>query len=83
MCIGTQFPILPLPPVEWYEAAIGDHGLTEIPLDGRTAIAATALPPLHRDPADRILVATALAHGLTILTPDSRVRAYPGVASLW
>lgn len=35
------------------------------------------LPALHRDPFDRILVAQALEHGLTLVTVDEAVRAYP------
>jgi PIN domain nuclease of toxin-antitoxin system len=75
--------ILPLPAEEWYEAALSGHGLTEIALDGRCAIRAANLPPIHRDPADRIIVATAATHGLTILTPDALIRAYPGVTVVW
>jgi PIN domain nuclease of toxin-antitoxin system len=35
------------------------------------------LPPLHRDPFDRLLVAQALQHGLTVATVDPNVSAYP------
>jgi len=35
------------------------------------------LPPLHRDPFDRLLVAQALQHGLTVATVDPEVMAYP------
>ena len=35
------------------------------------------LPLLHRDPFDRILVAQALQHGLTVMTVDADVLAYP------
>lgn len=40
------------------------------------------LPAIHRDPFDRILVAHAIAHGPTILTPDSNIHRYP-VHCLW
>jgi PIN domain nuclease of toxin-antitoxin system len=75
--------VLPLPAAEWYEAAIKGHGLNEIAVDGRAAIRSTLLPPIHRDPADRIIVATAMERGLTILTPDPLIRAYPGVEVVW
>ena len=52
-------------------------------MDGGIAVLATTLPPLHGDPADRIIVATAQARGLTVLTPDPLVRAYPDTASDW
>jgi PIN domain nuclease of toxin-antitoxin system len=35
------------------------------------------LPSLHRDPFDRILIAQALQHGLTLVTVDDAIRAYP------
>jgi PIN domain nuclease of toxin-antitoxin system len=35
------------------------------------------LPALHRDPFDRLLIAQALQHGLTLVTVDSEVLAYP------
>lgn len=40
------------------------------------------LPPLHRDPFDRMLICQALHNGLTIATVDSAIRAYP-VKVLW
>jgi hypothetical protein len=41
------------------------------------------LPPLHPDPCDRIIVATALEHDWTIITPDPLIRQYPGVTVVW
>ena len=35
------------------------------------------LPPVHRDPFDRLLIAQALQHGLTIATVDPEIAAYP------
>ena len=35
------------------------------------------LPPLHRDPFDRLLIAQALQHGLTLATVDPEIAAYP------
>jgi PIN domain nuclease of toxin-antitoxin system len=40
------------------------------------------LPPLHGDPFDRLLVAQAIVHGMTILTPDPIVARYPA-RTLW
>jgi PIN domain nuclease of toxin-antitoxin system len=42
-----------------------------------------ALPVLHRDPFDRLLVAQALTHDLTIITSDPHIPKYPGVQVLW
>ena len=48
-------------------------GFSEIPVDGEIGIVAAKLTGMHRDPADRILVATALATGATLLTGDARI----------
>ena len=44
---------------------------------------AAALPLFHRDPFDRVIVALAQAHGLTVLTSDENIRKYAGVKTLW
>jgi PIN domain nuclease of toxin-antitoxin system len=67
----------------WLPRVLLRHGLTELPLGHKAAIRSTALPPLHLDPADRMLAATALEHDLTLLTPDPLIRQYPGVKTLW
>jgi PIN domain nuclease of toxin-antitoxin system len=53
-------------------------GFRELAVDGLHASLVTALPRLHADPFDRLLVAQATATGLTLLTADSQVAAYPG-----
>lgn len=45
---------------------------------GEHAVATIALPPLHKDPFDRVLVAQATTEGYTLLTADPTVAAYPG-----
>ncbi|MBI5482158.1 MAG: type II toxin-antitoxin system VapC family toxin [Deltaproteobacteria bacterium] len=49
---------------------------TELPVRLRHVDALRDLPPLHRDPFDRMLVAQAVADGLTLVTADDRLRAY-------
>lgn len=71
------------PPFLWFLGLTEQYGLREIPLDARIACAATALPPIHRDPFDRVLVALAQAHALTVLTSDQNIPKYPGVKTLW
>ena len=55
-----------------------DNGYTELPITGTHTLTLDLLPPLHRDPFDRILVAQALAEGFTLLTVDSWVAQYSG-----
>lgn len=55
-----------------------DHGYHELPITSAHAVAVEALPPLHKDPFDRLLVAQALVEGIVLLTADERVAQYPG-----
>lgn len=57
--------------------------LKEIPVNGSVAIAAAALPPIHKDPFDRLIIATAMLHKLTIVTCDEKIIQYPRVKTLW
>ena len=70
-------------PVQRFLGLIERYDLREVPLDAAVACAAAALPPLHRDPFDRVIVALAQAHGFTVLTSDENIRKYPGVTTLW
>jgi len=71
------------PTIEWFLGMTERYDLREVPLEAAVACAAAALPPLHRDPFDRIIVALAQARGLTVLTSDENIRKYPGVTTLW
>lgn len=53
-----------------------DEGFGELSMTARHAEAAARLPPLHRDPFDRMLVAQARLERLTIVTHDQAIRAY-------
>jgi PIN domain nuclease of toxin-antitoxin system len=55
-----------------------DNGYEELPLISEHALALDRLPPLHKDPFDRMLIAQALAEGITLLTSDREVAAYLG-----
>lgn len=54
-----------------------EQGVVEIPVDGDIGIRAVSLPDLHSDPADRLIVATAL-DGHRLVTADQRMLAWPG-----
>ncbi len=53
------------------------QGMVEIPVDGETAIRSVQLTHFHADPADRLIVATALA-GHRLVTSDRRILDWPG-----
>ena len=55
-----------------------DLGIEEIPISGDIGIMATELKGLPADPADRIIVATALLRGHTLLTADERILGWSG-----
>ena len=58
--------------------------LTFVPVDNAVAVRSVGLsPPLHRDPADRIIVATALELGVPLVTRDERLLDYPHVETVW
>ena len=59
-----------------------DNGYEELPVTGEHAVQVGDLPPIHKDPFDRLLVAQALAEGVTLLTGDAVVARYPGVVRL-
>ena len=68
---------LPDPPAEYLPRQRAAHGIAALPVDEGAMPHLTGLPPLHRDPFDRVLVAQALQHGPTIATVDPAVTAYP------
>ena len=59
-----------------------DNAYTELPITGPHAAAVSGLPPIHKDPFDRMLVAQSIVHGMTILTPDPEIEQY-AVRVLW
>lgn len=58
-------------------------GLRFVPVTPRIALASVALEPLHADPADRLIAATALAHQATLITKDDRLHGLTGLDSRW
>ena len=55
-----------------------DNDYHELPILSKHAIAIGSLPPIHKDPFDRLLVAQATVEGITLLTADIQVAKYPG-----
>ena len=63
--------------VRTFRESLLDGGLTEIPFDGEVGIRAGLLADLHGDPADRIIVATAM-DGHRLVTTDRRILKWKG-----
>ena len=75
---------LPLPqaPGEYVPRVRERHGFEALPLGEAAVTHLDRLPPLHRDPFDRMLVCLSIEHDLTLVTPDPVLAAYP-VKRLW
>jgi len=67
---------LPRPAREWFDRVVEYHGLTILPLDAGVCIEAALLPPIHDDPCDRFILATAKLNDLAVVTADSRFAKY-------
>ena len=59
-----------------------NNGYAELAMTGAHAAGIANLPPLHKDPFDRMLVAQAMIEGLTLVTADPAVAKYPGAIRL-
>jgi PIN domain nuclease of toxin-antitoxin system len=55
-----------------------DNGFTEYPITPEAIVQVSKLPPIHRDPFDRLLVAQAMTEKVTLITLDKTVASYPG-----
>ena len=53
-------------------------GYEELPMTGEHALHVDTLPPIHKDPFDRLLIAQAMVEGITLLTADETIARYPG-----
>lgn len=55
-----------------------DNGYAELPVTSQHAVSIDGLPPLHKDPFDRLLLAQAHSEGITLLTGDAQLARYAG-----
>lgn len=68
----------------WVGQAERIPGLRFVPVTNAIALRSMQLPGrFHKDPADRIIVATALSHGAIVVTRDDRIRGYQHVRTVW
>ena len=57
---------------------LSENGYEELAVTGAHVVVLDLLPPIHKDPFDRLLVALAQVEGVTLLTADAAVACYPG-----
>ncbi len=55
-----------------------ENGYEELPVTADHALALDQLPPIHKDPFDRLLIAQALTEGIALVTSDQALAGYPG-----
>lgn len=71
-------------PLEWIEQALALPRVELLPLSPAVSVRATQLGGgFHGDPADRIIVATALLESAVLVTKDAKIRDYAPVRALW
>lgn len=58
--------------------ALLDNGYEELTVLGAHTVAVEGLPPIHKDPFDRLLIAQATVEGITLATADAVMARYPG-----
>ncbi len=68
---------LPHPPADYLPKQRERHQIASLPLDEASVSQLSNLPPIHRDPFDRILICQALEHHLTLVTVDDNILKYP------
>ena len=66
----------------WLQKAISKTHVVVLPLTPEVAVSATTTPHF-RDPADRLIAATALTHGVPLVTKDERIQRSGAVATIW
>lgn len=68
---------LPIPTEEWLKAALDESGVECLSINAKIATRAATLSDIHRDPADRFIIATAIETGLSLISMDRSFRDYP------
>lgn len=71
------------PPLEWVEQALAQPKAELIPLTPAIAVTSTQLGAFHGDPADRMIVATAVVHGTKLISQDKKIADCPLVETVW
>ena len=81
--VKTHKGLLSIPDLAtWWRRATELMAVRTLPIRASHVTALAALPALHKDPFDRILIAQAVAEGLDFVTNDEHISAYP-VRTIW
>ncbi|MCK5690335.1 type II toxin-antitoxin system VapC family toxin [Myxococcota bacterium] len=72
------------PPLEWIQNSLALHKINLLPLTPEISVRSTQLgTTFHGDPADRIIVATALTTSSKLVTKDQKIHAWDHMLSVW
>ena len=75
---------LTMPVEDWIARSEALPFVQFVPMNNRIALRSNHLPgEIHEDPADRIIIATALTLGAPLVSKDTRIRDYPHVETIW
>ncbi|MGH7957239.1 MAG: type II toxin-antitoxin system VapC family toxin [Opitutaceae bacterium] len=81
MLAGRGRVTLTAPIERWLDHALAH--ITVLPITKGIAVHSASSTWAHHDPADRLIVATALEHGLTLVTKDTAIARWGGVKTVW
>jgi PIN domain nuclease of toxin-antitoxin system len=73
---------LPCDPADWFTEALQPAGIELLPVTSSIACSAVALSDIHRDPFDRLIIATALEHGARFASVDGQFGRYPELSNV-
>lgn len=84
MLVERQRLVLSMDVETWLNKISEIRSIRFQPVTNRIALESVRLPgEFHKDPADRIIVATARSMGMGLITADEKIQAYPHVKVLW
>ena len=67
---------LPVPVKSWMDLVLEHHDISVIEMNRDIALLSVELPPHHKDPCDRFIIATAIAFNLPVVTADENFKKY-------
>ena len=70
-------------PLDWLNTALDEPRVELVPLTPSIAVQSTRLTHFHGDPADRLIVATAIVEAAPLVTADARIAELASVEVLW
>ena len=84
MLVDKDRLILSMDVESWFDEITQIDGVRFVPVDNEIAIKSTGLPgKFHKDPADRMIVATARKLAIPLVTADQKIKNYKHVKTIW